>query len=148
MGIILLGLIVWIVCTLIDSDSGSRKQAKAARRPKPAPPASAGSAWHPQWVHAAVVGVTYDGRQAVVARMRPGDPVTLRREPDNPYDRNAVRVENAAGEQAGFLDRRLAADLAPRLDRAGGCLAGQVTEAVGGEGPGYHCGLRIRFYVQ
>ena len=47
----------------------------------------------------------------------PGRPLTLRREPGNAHDPNAVSVRDAAGgEQAGWVPRDLAATLAPELD--------------------------------
>ena len=38
------------------------------------------------------------------------------REPENPYDANAVRVENILGEKVGHLRRELALEIAPLLD--------------------------------
>jgi SWI/SNF-related matrix-associated actin-dependent regulator of chromatin subfamily A3 len=45
-----------------------------------------------------------------------GEYVTLVREPHNPYDRNAVRVDNMAGVQVGHISRTLAAALAALMD--------------------------------
>ena len=56
------------------------------------------------------------GGQHYSARLSPGEPVRLTREPDNPHDPNAIRVENMAGEKAGHLPREVAAWLAPLLD--------------------------------
>ena len=148
MGVIILIAIVLFLCNIWDRESCPPPVNVKTKKKKWVAAEAVAPAGGPEWVQAAVVGVTYDGRQAVVARMRPGDAVTLRRDPANPYDGNAVRVENAAGEQAGFLDRHLAARLAPRLDRLGGVLPGSVTEVTGGGDQGFHCGLRIRFYVQ
>ncbi len=39
-----------------------------------------------------VVGVTFYGRQAVIARLSFGEEILLKREPTNQYDRNAIRV--------------------------------------------------------
>ncbi|MEG3071071.1 MAG: HIRAN domain-containing protein [Candidatus Syntrophopropionicum ammoniitolerans] len=47
----------------------------------------------------------------------------LIRQPDNPYDPNAIAVE-LAGEQVGFIPKALAAKLAPRID------AGEVYRVV------------------
>lgn len=43
--------------------------------------------------------------------------VGIVREPENPYDENAFRVE-VEGRQVGHLSRHIAAQLAPELDRA------------------------------
>ena len=48
--------------------------------------------------------------------MKVGDPLTLTREPDNPYDPNAVRVD-WRGEKLGYVPRADNADLARHMDR-------------------------------
>ena len=47
---------------------------------------------------------------------RPGRPLELRRDPDNPYDPNAAVTVAGGGERLGFVPRELAAELAPELD--------------------------------
>lgn len=42
--------------------------------------------------------------------------VSLTREPHNPYDRNAVRVDNVYGIQVGHIKRELARALADVMD--------------------------------
>jgi hypothetical protein len=54
----------------------------------------------------------------------PGSPLRLRRDPANAHDPNAIQVLVAGGEQAGWVPRELAAELAPRLD------AGEAWSAV------------------
>ena len=47
----------------------------------------------------------------------PGRPLVLRRDPENPHDRNAIAVHAAdGGDQLGWVPREIAAELAPRLD--------------------------------
>ncbi len=70
-------------------------------------------------VRTKVVGVTFEGRQEVVAKLKMGEQIVLRREPSNPYDTNAIRVERLDEEQIGFLNRHLAQELAPRFDTHG-----------------------------
>jgi hypothetical protein len=48
--------------------------------------------------------------------MRVGDALTLRREPDNRYDANAVRVE-WKGEMLGYVPRRENRAVAAALER-------------------------------
>ncbi|XP_040283968.1 helicase-like transcription factor [Bufo bufo] len=43
--------------------------------------------------------------------------VALQREPSNPYDRNAVKVNNVNGEQVGHIRKELAAALTPIMDQ-------------------------------
>ena len=44
-------------------------------------------------IHAKVVGVSYDNRQLVAARLAIGEVVYLVRDPLNPFDHNAIKVE-------------------------------------------------------
>jgi single-stranded-DNA-specific exonuclease len=46
----------------------------------------------------------------------PGAALTLRREPANEHDPNAIAVLTAAGAQAGWVPREVAAAVAPALD--------------------------------
>ena len=46
----------------------------------------------------------------------PGRPLRLRRDPGNEHDVNAIAVDDAAGEQLGWVPRAIAAELAPELD--------------------------------
>jgi hypothetical protein len=48
--------------------------------------------------------------------LAPGRPLSLRRDPGNPHDANAIAVEAVGGEQAGWVPRELAAEIAPDLD--------------------------------
>lgn len=54
-----------------------------------------------------IVGVRYYRGYATT-----GEHVTLNREPTNPYDRNAIRVDNVMGVQIGHIGRAVAAKLA------------------------------------
>src|SRR5271154_1894464 len=54
-----------------------------------------------------VVGVTFEGRQDVVAGMRSGEVLELRRDPSNVHDANAIGVWRGA-LQLGFLKREIA----------------------------------------
>lgn len=42
----------------------------------------------------------------------PDEHVRLKREPQNPYDRNAIRVDNVMGAQIGHIPRQVSAKLA------------------------------------
>lgn len=72
-----------------------------------------------------IVGTTFIiGATDLVARLRQGGPLTLVREPDNKYDKNAVLVttpsKNLVGEikltKLGYLPSGLAAEIAPVMD--------------------------------
>jgi hypothetical protein len=66
-----------------------------------------------------VVGVAGAGQHHAEALQseaaKPGSPLTLRRDLDNPHDPNAIAVD-AGGEQVGWVPRELAAELAPEID--------------------------------
>ena len=57
----------------------------------------------------------YDGGD-VLRDLKPGDRLELVREPDNPYDANAVRVE-WRGVKLGYVPRRDNAAVARQMDR-------------------------------
>ncbi|MGD9548137.1 MAG: DUF6569 family protein [Candidatus Krumholzibacteriia bacterium] len=56
------------------------------------------------------------GAQFYHAALARGERIHLEREPDNPHDRNAIRVDDHAFRPAGHLPRRVADWLAPLID--------------------------------
>jgi hypothetical protein len=91
-------------------------------------------AWQP--LHAQVVahillqdsplaGFQYHAGKVLWPQMRVGDALTLVREPDNPHDARAVRVE-WQGHKIGYVPRRENADVARLLDR-GQVLAARIS---------------------
>ena len=63
-----------------------------------------------------LAGFQHHAGPALFALMNVGDRLTLRREPDNPYDAKAVRVE-WHGAQIGYAPRADNVDLARLMDR-------------------------------
>ena len=63
-----------------------------------------------------LAGFRYGEAAAVWADLRPGDALELVREPGNPYDPNAVRVD-WRGRKLGYVPRRENAAVAWGLDR-------------------------------
>ena len=92
-----------------------------------------------------VVGVTFEGRQEILAKLNLGEQIVLRREPSNPFDANAIRVEKRNGEQIGYLNRLLAQKLAPHFDTHGESVAGNVINLTGSSFSGYSLGVNIAF---
>lgn len=82
--------------------------------------------------HTKLAGVSFEGRQDVVARLEPGAVLRLQRQPENAYDPNAVALLDPEGDQVGFFNRRLAAALAPVIDK-GVAYEVTVTEVTGGD---------------
>ena len=74
-----------------------------------------------------VVGTQHENRWVQVLELSPGMPVTLRREIDNAFDRNAILVLTDTGE-LGYLPRRVAQHMAPEID-AGLHLRAEVVSA-------------------
>lgn len=89
-----------------------------------------------------VAGVTFDGRQRYIRQMRVGENIILEREPYNTYDKNAIKVINANGNQIGFIGKELAAQLAPKMDN--GMRYTAVCTAITGNNPGDNCGVNIK----
>ena len=54
-------------------------------------------------------------RQEIISGCEPGDTVELIREPENPYDENAIRIDYKH-ETVGYINKQDAAKLAPILD--------------------------------
>ena len=88
-----------------------------------------------------VVGVTYNGIQSILPKLRSGMLLDFVREPKNSYDKNAIRVE-CNGKNIGHLSADLAADLAPIVDD-GGKITGNITNITGGNGKTYGCNIEI-----
>jgi len=80
-----------------------------------------------------VTGVTFEGRQLVLAEIAAGAPVMLMPEPENPFDKNAIAVwvsDRSAARQIGYVPRDLAAIVAPFIE--GERMYGKVFEMTGG----------------
>lgn len=64
------------------------------------------------YISESIVGIQYyDGE------VNKNEMVVLTREPHNPYDEWAVRVDNVRGSKVGHLPRKLVCHLAPLIDR-------------------------------
>lgn len=84
--------------------------------------AQAGIVGHILLQDSPLAGFQYHAGRELWPQMRVGDPLTLVREADNRFDRNAVRVE-WRGRKIGYVPRRENTDVARLLDR------GQMLEA-------------------
>ena len=66
---------------------------------------------------AAVAGAARHHGEALGSdALAPGQPLVLRRDAANPHDANAIAVQAGGGEQAGWVPREIAAEIAPALD--------------------------------
>lgn len=60
-----------------------------------------------------------------------GEQILMRREPGNPYDRNAIRIDNVAGNQIGHIPRNMAMKLARFMDNKWLHLEGELSGNIG-----------------
>ena len=93
--------------------------------------------------HTKLAGVSFEGRQDVIAGLHAGAPLELRRQADNPHDSNAIAVHYGQ-LQLGFFNRRLAAHIAPLMD-AGARYGARVASLTGGGSGGEfkHRGVNV-----
>ncbi|KAL7498338.1 hypothetical protein ACHAWT_009386 [Skeletonema menzelii] len=84
-----------------------------------------------------IVGIRYYNGVA-----HPGEFVRLVREPRNPYDRNAIRVDNLAGEKVGHIKATMAKSLAAIMDNGNARLEGTIPR----KGNTYNLPLVLDFY--
>ncbi|KAH0173538.1 SNF2 family DNA-dependent ATPase domain-containing protein, partial [Aureobasidium melanogenum] len=73
-----------------------------------------------------IVGVRYYTGFATV-----GERITIKREPSNPYDPNAIRIDNMINEQIGHIGRNMAAKLAKYIDKGWLLLEGSLAGEIG-----------------
>jgi len=78
-----------------------------------------------------VSGLEFCAGRELVPELRIEDSVRLIREPNNAYDRNAIRIETNNGQHVGYINRDAARDLAPVMD-GGATVAAYVTAIEGG----------------
>jgi hypothetical protein len=100
---------------------------------------------HGRIVTTKIVGVSFENRQEVVARLQVGDRIWLEREPNNPFDRNAIMVCCNNGDQVGYLSAKLAASIAYLFDRYGKPVHGKVHLLTGSSFDNYSLGVIILF---
>ncbi len=98
-------------------------------------------------INTRAVGVSFENRQDIITELVVGEKIILRREPQNAFDPNAIRLEQKNGTQFGFINKYLAEELAPTFDAYGTPIKGVVSKLIGGFGPGYHRGVCISFTI-
>lgn len=76
--------------------------------------------------HSPLAGFQYYDGRTLWEGMKVGDPLTLVREPDNPHDANAIRVE-WQGHKLGYVPRRDNPHLARQMD-LGAAVEGRIIE--------------------
>lgn len=102
---------------------------------------------HGRVITTKLVGVTFEDRQEVIAKLHTGDLVWLDPEPDNPHDSNAVLVTRNNGESIGYLNRHLAKNLALYFERIARPVWGRVKFLTGSAFDGYSLGVVISLKI-
>lgn len=84
--------------------------------------------------------------QDALKKCKEGERLWLLREPNNPYDPNAISVWSQSKEIIGYIKRDLAADLAPQMDR-GQWIEVKISELTGGtaDKPTIGCNIHMTF---
>lgn len=100
---------------------------------------------HGRVISSKIVGVSFENRQEVVAKLQIGDRVWLERERNNPFDQNAIMVCCNNGDQVGYLNAKLAASIAYIFDRYGKPVHGKVHLLTGSSFDNYSLGVIILF---
>ena len=98
-----------------------------------------------------VVGVTHENRdgssrQEIIARYLVGEPLELRREPDNPHDSQAIAVCRESGEQLGYISTDIGWRLADEID-GGKEFRASLSSLTGGHGSRPVRGVNILIHV-
>ena len=78
----------------------------------------------------------YDGQATV------GEYVRVKREPTNPYDSNAIRIDNVLRDQIGHIGRQVAAKLVPFVDNGSLLVEGALT----GPKTYYDCPIGLKLF--
>ena len=91
-----------------------------------------------------VVGVTFTNAQNIIPKLKPDMELKLVRQPDNPYDFNAIAVF-FANHHLGYLPKALAQKLAPLIDY-GACWKVTVINITGGYDDTFY-GLNIKIQL-
>ncbi|TIA12890.1 SNF2 family DNA-dependent ATPase domain-containing protein [Aureobasidium pullulans] len=84
-----------------------------------------------------IVGVRFYTGFATV-----GERITIKREPSNPYDPNAIRIDNMMNEQIGHIGRNMAAKLAKYIDNGWLLLEGSLSGEIGQ----YDCPITMNLF--
>lgn len=97
------------------------------------------------WNEIKLNGVT--SYRATVLGLRSGQELLMVREPDNPYDPNAICVKTLDGAICGYVPRDLATSLAPIFDQYSKTVAAQVVNLLTANVKNSNTGVLIRFQV-
>ena len=94
-----------------------------------------------------LVGVTFEGRQAVISTLKGNEPLRVRREADNEYDPNAVAVDVKVGEEylpIGYIAKDKNLEIAKSLD-AEIPVQIKLASLTGGSGKSFGVNIELQY---
>jgi cold shock CspA family protein len=102
--------------------------------------------WRKGYIRDRIKGERYEGRAKYLAKLKVGEEVILSREPENPHDPYAIKVETKDGHMLGYLDWQLARRMASSFEEHPGTIQATVIGLTGGfESSGTYPGALIEF---
>lgn len=94
-----------------------------------------------------LVGVTFEGRQAVISTLKGGEKLRTRREPENEYDKNAVAVDvyiNKEWLPIGYIAKDKNQEIAKSMD-AGEKVKIILSNITGGDGKSFGINIELEY---
>lgn len=95
-----------------------------------------------QEINSKIAGISFN--QDVISELKAGEELLLEREPKNKYDRNAIKILTSENKHLGYVNRKLAFDVALAMDSGVPvhCFVAQVT-GLGFKTQGVNIQLRL-----
>ena len=85
--------------------------------------------------------------QQLISQLKSGDELLLEREPENTYDKNAIRVMNSSKQKLGFIPKDTAANLSKNIDN-NDIVKVSVSEVTGGGTKNVGCNILIQIFEE
>lgn len=92
-----------------------------------------------------VAGVTFEGRQQIIAGLKIGQPLKFVPDPINPYDRSAVKIVTLDNTVIGFVGRDYNAQIFKNLMTHSVEYQVSVSSITGGFGANYGCNIKVTY---
>jgi hypothetical protein len=102
---------------------------------------SSGSSNNP-YGYVKVAGIQYEGRYIVALSLQPGAELVLLRE-NHPKHPNAIRVNTIDDRQLGYVERKVADELAGVFDAYGKPVRAEIVAIIGDDPTGFDYQVRI-----
>lgn len=90
-------------------------------------------------------GVTFDGRQEIIKKLKIGDKLRFQPEPTNPYDYHAVRIISEDGESIGYVPKERNEQIFQNIVYAKMFFKISVASITGGDDTNYGVNIRVEY---